>query len=426
MHGPVLDAAALRRALALRDLTDPAQGPHALQQLVEDASRALVQAWGATVRACRASPVVSAADNYDRLHYPPDGAAREARYTRWSGPDTLLRTQTSAMVPPLLRALAAEHAAPPDLVLVCPGLVYRRDAIDRLHTGEPHQVDLWRLRAGAPLGSEDLVEMIGLVAGAVLPGRAWRASPARHPYTTGGLQIDVADGARWVEVGECGLALPALLSESGLDQRRWTGLAMGLGLDRLLMLRKGLDDIRLLRAADPRVAAQMLDLARYRPVSTRPAVRRDLSIAVEEDATAEELGDRVRAALGDERAACVEAVELLSETPRAALPEAAAVRLGIGAGQKNVLVRLVLRDLSRTLTHDDANALRDAVYAALHRGRAHQWAGRRSPPRGDSEEVNLSPKSKATPSACLDSFGAVDPFVGATPAARPDWTFFAG
>jgi phenylalanyl-tRNA synthetase alpha chain len=213
------------------------------------------------------------------------------------------------------------------------------------------------------------------VTGALLPGWPVRTLDVSHPYTVGGLQIDVARGEEWIEIGECGVALPALLAESGHDPARTSGLAMGLGLDRILMLRKGLDDIRLLRSRDPRIGGQMLDLAPYRPVSSMPPVRRDLSIAVREDDSAEELGDRVRAALGP-RAAAVEEIAVVSETPLAALPAAARARLGIGPGQKNVLLRVVLRDLERTLTADEANALRDQIYAALHRGTAHSWAAR--------------------------------------------------
>lgn len=373
MSVSILSAEELRRALSVRDLTDPTSGPHALQQLVEAALEALRQAWGCAVRVHRQSPIVSIADNYDHLHYPPEGAARDARYTRYVCDAALLRTQTSAMIPGLLRRLA--EAPPEDVLLACPGLVYRRDCIDRLHTGEPHQMDLWRVRRGAPLGVADLREMIETVVRALLPGRELRVEPARHPYTTDGLQIDVRDGDQWVEIGECGLALPALLAESGLEPGRTTGLAMGLGLDRILMLRKGLDDIRLLRSADPRIASQMLDLEPYRPVSSMPAVRRDLSLVLGEEDTPEELGDAVRAALG-ERAELVESVEVLSETPYRALPAAAVARLGIAPGQKNVLLRVVLRALDRTLTHEECNVLRDDIYAALHRGSSWEWAAR--------------------------------------------------
>ena len=110
--------------------------------------------WGCRVVVHRSSGLTTVADNYDRLHYPPQGVARDARYTRYVTPTTMLRTHTSAEIPPLLRVLAASHID--DVLLVCPGLVYRRDSIDRLHTGEPHQVDLWRLRSDPPpLGVDD-------------------------------------------------------------------------------------------------------------------------------------------------------------------------------------------------------------------------------------------------------------------------------
>jgi phenylalanyl-tRNA synthetase alpha chain len=153
---------------------------------------------------------------------------------------------------------------------------------------------------------------------------------------------------------------------------------MGLGLDRLVLLRKGIDDIRLLRSADPRVAAQMLDLAPYSPVSAMPPVRRDLSIAVAGDTSDETLGDRVRTALGAD-AAAVEAVEVVARTAWEDLPPVAWARLGMAPGQCNVLLRVVLRDLERTLTADEANLLRDRVYAALHDGAVSTWARGRPP-----------------------------------------------
>jgi phenylalanyl-tRNA synthetase alpha chain len=373
MSTTILSADAVRRALSIRDLTDPAQGPHALQELVTACTLSLSALWGCSVRTVRASPIVSVADNYDRLRYPPEGVARDARHTRYVCDAAVLRTQTSAMVPPALRELAS--AGPGDTLLVCPGLVYRRDCIDRLHTGEPHQLDLWRVRAGGPLGKDDLRAMIGATVSAALPDHRWRVTPAEHPYTMDGLQIDVLRGADWVEIGECGVAHPTVLAACGLTG--CSGLAMGLGLDRLLMIRKGIDDIRLLRSPDPRIAGQMLDQSPYRPISSMPPVRRDLSIVVHEGTTPEELGDRVRAALGEE-ARAVESVEVVSETSHGALPAAARARLGIAPRQKNVLLRVVLRDPSRTLTHAEANELRDAVYAAVHEGPHAEWAGKRA------------------------------------------------
>lgn len=355
-----LTPAEVVRALTLRDLSDTAHGPHAMQLLLAEIHAALP----VPITVHRASPIVSVADNYDRLGYPPDGAARDARYTRYVCDAALLRTQTSAMVPPLLR-----QPLPDDGVLSCAGLVYRRDVIDRHHVGEPHQVDLWRV-ARRLLDLADLHAMIAAVVGAALPGMRYRTQPARHPYTTDGLQIDVDIDGEWVEIGECGLASRALLPET-----HW-GLAMGLGLDRLVMLRKRIPDIRLLRATDPRIATQMLDLAPYRAVSLMPAVRRDMSIAIA-PLDAEELGDRIRSALGD-RSDLLESVELVSITPYEQLHAAARARLGISEGQANALVRITLRAIDRSLTHNECNVLRDDVYRTIHAGTVHHWATARS------------------------------------------------
>jgi phenylalanyl-tRNA synthetase alpha chain len=382
----LLPADTLRRLLHLRDLTDPAQGPHAVQLVVERIETGLATAAGVPLHRHRCNPVVPVEDNYDRLGYAPDAAARDARYSRYLRDDLMLRAHTSAAMPGLHARIAAGelHVGEPDLLLSVPGLVYRRDVVDRHHVGEPHQLDVWRLRRGGgepALDEHDLVDQIAAVVAAVLPGRSWRTEPREHPYTTSGRQIDVrADDGRWVEVGECGLTHPQVLRRAGLDPERASGLAMGLGLDRLVMLAKRIDDIRLLRATDPRIAAQLVDLRPYEPVSSMPAIHRDLSLAVGPELDDELLGDRVRDALG-EAARSVESVEVRSRTPVRALPAAARDRLGAAPPQVNVLVRVTLRDLDRTLTSEEANALRDRIHVALHEGTVHHWA-RGHPPRG--------------------------------------------
>jgi phenylalanyl-tRNA synthetase alpha chain len=356
----------VRRDLAIRDLSDPAQGPHAIQLIIEAAVGELARAWNCEVRWCRGPKIVPVADNYDLLGYASGDVTREARYTRYVDGGSMLRSHSTAMVPPALRALAVESAR--DMLLVCPGMVYRRDAIDGQHTGTPHQLDLWRISRYL-LGPHDLEEMNARLLAALAPGVAHREETRRHPYTRYGRQVDVQtpDG-RWVEVWECGVAEPRVLMAAGLGE--CGGLAVGMGLDRLLMLVKGVPDIRLLRAEDPRIARQMLDLEPYVPVSSMPAIRRDLSVAVAGDDDEETLGDRVRDALGRD-AACVEEVTVLSSTGYGVLPTPAVERLGALPGQKNLLVRVVLRDLEKTLTSRQANALRDRIYLALHQG-THQ------------------------------------------------------
>jgi phenylalanyl-tRNA synthetase alpha chain len=372
MHATITDAE-LGRALRLRDLSDPACGPHAMQLLADAVAAAVETTLGCRVRPHRACPIVTVEENYTLLGYPADAPAREARYTRYLDERRLLRSHATAMAPAALRA----HAAGGRDVVVAPvGLVYRRDVVDRLHVGEPHQLDLWRVRRGRRLNEDDLDELIALVVASVLPGAEHRVLPASHPYTRCGREVEVRAGGRWVELLECGLAGGHVLAAGGLDPAAWSGLALGLGLDRALMLRKGVEDIRLLRSADPRVAGQMGDLDPYRPVSSMPAVVRDLSIAVAADVQAEELGDRVRRSLVGPDLDAVEEVAVLSETPADRLPAQAAARIGLRAGQKNALVRILLRHPTRTLTAAEGNRIRDDVYAAIHEGAAHQWASR--------------------------------------------------
>jgi phenylalanyl-tRNA synthetase alpha chain len=373
-----LSLAQLNSALSLRDLSDPGAGPHAMQLLLADVVSALERLWGVPSRTHRLNPLVATADNYDRLGYSPDDVTRDSRYSRHVSPAVMLRSHTSAGIPALLDSLRGELGHYDELH-VLPGLVYRRDAIDRTHVGAPHQVDLWRLKARGLLGPSDLDAMMAAVVEAVLPASEhpdvqWRSTPARHSYTAAGRQLDVLvtqpDGRKeWLELAECGLVAAPVLRGSGLDPRRWAGLALGMGLDRALMLRKGITDIRLLRSGHPDVQSQLLDLAPYRPVSAMPEIRRDLSLVLDSGAEAdvELLGDLARTALGTD-ADLLAALEVRSVTPTAELPPAAVERLRMGPGQVNVLVRLVLQPLDRTLTDREANALRDRVYVALHRG----------------------------------------------------------
>ena len=369
-----LSPAQRQAALGIRDLADPGEGPHAIQIITERAVEALSRAWSCEVRWCRGPKAVSVADNYDRLGYGADAITREARYTCYLSAGKMLRSHSSAMIPPALRQLTRDPGE--DVLLVCPGMVYRRDAIDWQHSGTPHQLDLWRITRRAMTGA-NLDEMISCLLGVLVPDLPYRQEPRTHPYTRRGRQIDVRQGGRWVEIWECGLAHPGVLAAAGLAGR--VGLALGMGLDRLLMLIKGIPDIRLLRSADPRIADQMRDLARYRPVSSMPPITRDLSITVAEDEDEETIGDRVRAALGAE-APCVEEVRVLSATACDQLPASAARRLGARPGQKNLLVRVVLRDLEKTLTNGAANLLRDRIYLAIHQGTEYQLARQGAPP----------------------------------------------
>src|SRR5215472_16537876 len=103
----VLAADQLGRDLSVRDLTDPAEGPHAIQLVADRAAGALAAHWGSEVRWCHGDRIVSVADNYDLLGYDPADITREARYSRYVAAQRMLRSHSTALIPSALRALAA-------------------------------------------------------------------------------------------------------------------------------------------------------------------------------------------------------------------------------------------------------------------------------------------------------------------------------
>ena len=357
----------LIQALTLRDLTDSHQGAHAMQLLIAEIQSAIEQTWPVYLQRINNNPIVSTSHNYDELGYPDDGPAREARYSRYITEKLMLRTQTSSAIPAWLKGWSGNH--PDNLGALCHGLVYRRDSIDRWHTSEPHQLDIWILLSRDCYAGQDIVrQSVNAVFERALPEREVLLSDSPHPYTELGQQIDiVGDYEELIEVGECGLVSSALLKRCGWDPSNTTGIAMGIGLDRLLMLRKNIPDIRLLRHEDPRIQNQMLDLQPWMEVSFQPSIKRDLSLAVDEDVNDEILGDTIREVL-QEQADLIEEVCILSETPYLNLPNTAIERMGMRTGQKNVLIRLVMRHPTRSISNPEANQIRNQVYQALHQG----------------------------------------------------------
>ena len=347
-------------------MTSPTQRrcEHAISLVVSNVTSALTVLWGHPPRLLRPDPVVSIQDNYDYLGYPADAAARSPRYARYVDSTHLLRTQMTSAIPPWLTQL--DRTVDEDAIVV-PGLVWRRDCVDRHHVGEPHQLDAWRAVRGPTMHRSDLLKMIAAVVEAILPGVEWRANETQHPYTEGGLEVEVMVGGCWLELLECGLICPNLLTRMGLDAREWSGLAMGIGLDRAVMVTKGLDDIRLLRSQEPRIAAQMRDLAPWRPVSLYPASSRDLSLVHEPGLDDETLGDLLREALGA-KVDLIEEATIVGRWRADELPATACVRLGIVEGQENLLIRVLVRSADGPVSKQVCSQIYELAYQALHQG----------------------------------------------------------
>jgi phenylalanyl-tRNA synthetase alpha chain len=352
--------------LEIADLTNGLHGKHCIHLVMQKIIKTLTSTLNCHAQIHRNSPIVSLSDNYNYLNYPQDGAARDSRYTKYVTDSLILRTQTSSMIPAILSDLSLMNLEQ-DVLLACPGIVYRRDVIDRLHVPNPHQLDLW-LISKTEKDKTDLLNMIKVILDNLLSGYEYKLTDAVHPYTTEGVQIDVLVDGEWIEVGECGIAEKTVLSLSG---EKVYGLAMGLGLDRMTMIVKKIKDIRLLRDNNKKIKDQMYDLKPYKDVSKMPVNKKDISIAICKSVTEEEIGDIVNDACS-EYLDYIEEIKVMSETDYEDLPQVAIDRMGVSSHQKNVLLRIVLRHLSKTITTDEAKQIRNNIYNSLHQGMSRE------------------------------------------------------
>ena len=337
------------------DLTNPANGIHAINLIVYKIAESLYKSDYPEPTIWRSSPVTTVTNNFDKLHFPTESLSRSPKYTRYLSKDTLLRTHTTAIMPEILPYLQGEH------LIIHPGICYRRDVVDKRHVGEPHQMDMWLICRDVKYQLSK-VKFIETILHAILPDVSYRLNETSHPYTQNGLEIEVLVNHKWIEIGECGEAHPDLL------QPGYIGLASGWGLDRLAMLVKGIDDIRLLRSTHPRIAVQMTNLELYQPVSNQPSTSRDISIVTSLDTELEDICEQITEVLADD-AELLASVDILSETPYDQLPQKAIQRLGIQSDQKNLLVRMTFQSLHASITNQKANILRDLVYYKTHQGK---------------------------------------------------------
>lgn len=366
----ISDPETINEAITTPDLTQDGSG-HAVNLVRIAVEEQLRQRGFPNRQLVRGSRIVSVEDNFDRLRFPKDSASRSSTYTRYVSPTHVLQTHISAQIPSTLDELAKQPDVE-DVTFIVPGLVYRRDVSDRTHLGIFHQMDVWHIQKNngrLPLDTRDLGKLVTTVFAAAVPGYEPIIYPAVRSYTEQGIGVYArfGDGSE-IEVLKAGLAHPEILRASDLDPNEYSGLALGMGIDRLVMARKGLSDIRFLRANNPKVASQMYDLRPYEEVSSQPVIVRDLSYVVPADAaTPEDISEGLRQAFGSE-AYLIEEISIRATTPPEELHPNAIARLCIGTGQVNVLVSVALRHPDHTLTRQEINEHYAQIYPQIHHG----------------------------------------------------------
>jgi phenylalanyl-tRNA synthetase alpha chain len=181
--------------------------------------------------------------NFDALNIGPDHPARGLMDTFYVDlPGLVMRTHTS---PGQVRTMLTRQ---PPIYVVSPGRAYRTDELDATHSPVFHQIEGLVVDEGITLahlkGTLDhfAKSMFG-------PGARTRWRPHYFPFTEPSAEFDVwfaqhRDGPRWVEWGGCGLVNPRVLTACGIDPDRYSGFAFGIGVERTLMFRNGVSDMR--------------------------------------------------------------------------------------------------------------------------------------------------------------------------------------
>ncbi len=188
--------------------------------------------------------------NFDALNIAPDHPARGLMDTFWAGDGLVLRTHTS---PVQARTMLSRK---PPIYIVVPGRVYRTDELDATHSPVFHQVEGLVVDRGITMAH--LKGTLDHFARAMFgPNARTRWRPHYFPFTEPSAEFDVwfeahRDGPQWVEWGGCGMVNPNVLRACGIDPNEFSGFAFGMGIERTLMFRNGLSDMREMIEGDVR------------------------------------------------------------------------------------------------------------------------------------------------------------------------------
>lgn len=175
--------------------------------------------------------------NFDALNIPANHPARADHDTFYFNPDVMLRTQTSGVQ---IRTMEAEK---PPLRIISPGRVYRND-YDQTHTPMFHQVE--GLMVDKNVSFAELKGILHDFLNNFFEAELQvRFRPSYFPFTEPSAEVDVmGQNGKWLEVLGCGMVHPNVLRSVNIDPEEYTGFAFGMGVERLTMLRYGVNDLR--------------------------------------------------------------------------------------------------------------------------------------------------------------------------------------
>ena len=290
---------------------------------------------------------------FDLLNMPQDHPARKETDTYYLDDNHILRTHTTAFWSfylkdkEVLERLEKEG----EIKALAPGIVFRKDEIDRNHYPAFHQIDglLICKKDKKVITQDDLKTVqVELAKGIFGPDIKWKFIPDSFPYTVESLEMDIMFNDEWMEVNGAGLVNPVVLEKFGLDPKKYNGWAFGFG-DRLAMIKMEIPDIRILWSNDKRITSQFKDIdSKYREVSKYPPTSRDISFVMDKSINLNNYYEIIRDCADD----LIEEVKLLDSYEN---------EEKFGKDKKSYTFRIVYRSMERTLTSEEINKIQEEI-----------------------------------------------------------------
>lgn len=298
--------------------------------------------------------IVWVKETFDIFDFAPNHPVRSRSDTYYVTEDTILRTHTTVLwyyyllYPGIKEKLEKEW----EIKALSRWKVYRKDEIDRSHYPVFHQIDGVYIceKKRKHMGREDLIAvLVAMIIWIFWSDVEYRISDDTFPYTDPSLQIEVKFGDNWLELLWAWIVKGSVLDNLGIDSKKYNGRAFGPGIERYVMLKMMIPDIRILRSQDERITRQRgtIDTI-YQEVSKYPSTYRDISFILSSSTNLNQYYEIVRDLWWD----LVEEVMLL-DTYRN--PEK------FWVDKVSYTFRIIYRSNERTLLNDEINDIQSKI-----------------------------------------------------------------
>jgi phenylalanyl-tRNA synthetase alpha chain len=297
--------------------------------------------------------IVTVEECFDLLNMPEDHPARKETDTYYLDQNHILRTHTTAFWSFYLKDknILKKLEEKGEIKALAPGIVFRKDEIDKSHYPAFHQIDglLICKKDKKIIAQKDLKQVqVDLAKGIFGKDIEYKFIKDEFPYTVESLEMDIMFNGGWMEVNGAGLVNPVCLKNFGLDPEFYNGWAFGFG-DRLAMIKMGIPDIRIFWSDDVRITGQFKDInSKFKEVSKYPPISRDISFIIDKSINLNNYYEIVR----DFAENLIEEVKLVDEYED---------EKKFGKAKKSYTFRIVYRSPERTLTNTEINVIQEKI-----------------------------------------------------------------